>query len=217
MGDIRPALNGVALAVTVTPAEDLRWSASGAKAESWSTAEPSNVGAVVRAATAHAVFPKGALLHSAGIVIEGRAVLCVAPSGGGKSTLSRRAADRAPVLSDETVCVRWNEPGEPLLYGSRFWSGDPLPSLAGGHPLAAICFLRKGPPELRPLGKARAFRELMAETHIPDRPEGFTTIGGFIAGLIERLPCWELSFSLDPAEDPLALVRRASMPSGTPR
>lgn len=85
----------------------------------------------------------GALLHSCGLAVGGRAHVFIGRSGAGKSTLARLAAAAgAEVISDEIVPLRM-ERGRFFVYGSPFWgemrsAGRPL-----RLPLAGIYSLRK--------------------------------------------------------------------------
>ncbi len=86
--------------------------------------------AVLRAAMCQALAPEGALLHAAGVVLDGQGILLIAPSEGGKTTISRLLSGEADILSDETICVRpaGRHPGRYALYGTCFWSGPAVPS-----------------------------------------------------------------------------------------
>jgi hypothetical protein len=149
----------------------------------------------------------GALLHGAGVVVEGSALLCIAPSEGGKTTLCGKLASRVPVLSDETVALRLDGPG-PRLAGTPFWSGERLPTANGLFPLLAVCFLRKGPGELTPMGQPEPLSELLLEWHLPERPGAAAAALARASSLVSRLPLFALRSTLD--GDPLPLLRRAT-------
>jgi hypothetical protein len=149
----------------------------------------------------------GALLHGAAVVVGGRAVLCIAPSEGGKTTLCGKVGGRAPVLSDETVALRLDGPA-PQLAGTPFWSGEPLPTAGGLFPLAAICFLRKGPERLMPLGQREALSELLLEWHLPERPSAAADALARASSLISKVPLFALHTTLE--GDPLPLLREAA-------
>ncbi len=92
----------------------------------------------------------GFMLHSAGLVKNGRAYLFLGKSGAGKSTLSKLAASAgAEVISDEINLVRPLK-GRFMVYGSPFWGEMRADGRPGAWPLGGI-FL---------LGKARANRVL---------------------------------------------------------
>ncbi len=149
----------------------------------------------------------GALLHGAAVVVEGAAVLCIAPSDGGKTTLCGKLAGRVPVLSDETVALRLDL-GGPRLAGTPFWSGEPLPTASGLFPVAAICFLRKGPPHLTPLSRREALSELLLEWHLPERPAAAADALARATALVSTVPLFALRSTLE--SDPLPLLRDAT-------
>ena len=149
----------------------------------------------------------GALLHGAAVVVEDQAVLCIAPSEGGKTTLCGKLAGRLPVLSDETVALRLDGPG-PQLGGTPFWSGDRLPTASGLFRLAAICFLRKGPNQLTPMGQREALSELLLEWHLPERPDAAADALARANALVSAVPLFALHSTLE--GDPLPLLRRAA-------
>lgn len=80
------------------------------------------------------------LLHAAGVVVDGKAVLFLAPSGGGKSTASSHAGERR-VLSDDHIVLR-RAGGRLLAYGTPFGR---VPGSPGAAPLGALCLLEKAP------------------------------------------------------------------------
>ncbi len=153
----------------------------------------------------------GALLHGAGVVVDGLAVLCVAPSEGGKTTLCGKVAGRAPVLSDETVALRLDGPG-PQLAGTPFWSGERLPTTSELFPLAAICFLRKGPAKLASITRAKALGELLLEWHLPERPDAAADALARANALVSTVPLFTLHSTLE--GDPLPLLRTAAKRTG---
>ncbi len=148
----------------------------------------------------------GALLHGAGVVVDGQAVLCIAPSEGGKTTLCGKVAGRAIVLSDETVALRLDN--SPQLAGTLFWSGPALPTAKGLFPLSAICFLRKGPEALLPLAQPQALSELLLEWHLPERPGAMPDALSRAKALVSQVPLFTLRTTLE--GDPLPLLRKAA-------
>jgi hypothetical protein len=152
---------------------------------------------------------RAALLHGAGVVIRGQAVLCVAPSEGGKTTLCRKIRGRAPVLSDETVAL-WLDDDAPRLAGTFFWSGEPLSTAQGRFPLAAICFLNKGGEALAPIVRAEALQGLLSEWHLPDRSQAAADALALASSVLGRVPIYRLQTRLD--TDPLPLLSAAVGP-----
>lgn len=185
----------------------LSWRATADEAAASLPSTYPEAGAVLRAAMAHSLFPGGALFHGAGLVVDGVGVACLAPSGGGKSTLSRLCSPRVAVLSDETIGIRGR--GDDFeVHGTSFWSDAPLPTAAGAFRLNGVCFLRKGRLGLTELPRAQAVRELLAQAHLPDRAGASEALLALAERLTARVPCLALSFSL--TDDPLPLLRRLS-------
>lgn len=104
----------------------------------------------------------GALLHSAGIVEEGRVWLFVGPSGAGKSTLARTSlAEGRSVLSDDLNAVAPGEDG--WVVAPVPFAGDHRGSLTQAFPLAALCQLRQGKAtRLEALSPAGAVATMLA-------------------------------------------------------
>ncbi len=104
----------------------------------------------------------GLMLHSAGLVKNGRAYVFLGRSGAGKSTLSRLAgaSGSAEVVSDEINMLR-RENGRWRAYGSPFWGEMRSEGRRGSWPLGGVFLLRKaranrvsacgGPEALPPL------------------------------------------------------------------
>ncbi len=85
----------------------------------------------------------GFMLHSAGIVKDGKAYLFLGKSGAGKSTLSKLAAAAGTeVISDEINMLRF-EKGKFRAYGSPFWGEMRADGRPGSWPLGGIHLLGK--------------------------------------------------------------------------
>lgn len=104
----------------------------------------------------------GFMLHSAGLVKNGRAYLFLGKSGAGKSTLSKLAAAAgAEVISDEINLLR-PEKGKFRVYGSPFWGEMRADGRPGSWPLGGICLLKKAKAaRLAACSKAGAFKLLL--------------------------------------------------------
>jgi hypothetical protein len=104
----------------------------------------------------------GLMLHSAGIVIKGRAYLFLGKSGAGKSTLSRLAAAAGvEVISDEINLLRPG-PGGLRVYGSPFWGEMRADGRQGSWPLGGIFILKKAKANgTFPCSKAEALKLLL--------------------------------------------------------
>ncbi len=106
----------------------------------------------------------GALLHAAGLSLEGRAFVFPGPSGSGKTTLARKPDDPLSVLSDEIVPVRRGGDGRWRAWHSPFWgeSGKGPGSLRS-YPLEAVVFPMKGSMiSVTGVNAAEAARRLLA-------------------------------------------------------
>ena len=111
----------------------------------------------------------GLLLHSAGIVVDGRAIAFFGPSGAGKSTLS--ALVDAPILSDELISIR--KTGERFVVeATGVWGElDARPPVEGSFPLAHLVALGRGEDViLDPLDPRAAARALVGATVVPPHP-----------------------------------------------
>lgn len=116
----------------------------------------------------------GMLLHSAGIVKNGKAYLFPGKSGAGKSTLSKLAAlsfhppapgahpfPKGEVISDELNLVR-PEKGRFMVYGSPFWGEMRNEGRRGAWPLDGVFPLKKaGRNAISPCSKPEALKLLL--------------------------------------------------------
>ena len=104
----------------------------------------------------------GLMLHSAGLIRNGRAYLFPGKSGAGKSTLSRLAAAAGcEVISDEINMLRPRGTGF-RVYGSPFWGELRAAGRPGSWPLGGIFLLKKARHNAAaPCGKAEAFKVLL--------------------------------------------------------
>jgi hypothetical protein len=177
-----------------------------------------HLSAICRAAMSQALSQEGgALIHAAAAIVDGRAILLVAPSEGGKTTLSGLLASAgAPILSDETIALR------PLVggggerfnaYGTFFWSGPTLPTVPGGWPLQAVAFLEKGPLGAEPLPQAEALGRFLREWHVASDTESVSRALRIATKILESAPAHRLSFGLDDPPDRLIGLLRSWAPS----
>ena len=101
----------------------------------------------------------GLMLHSAGLVKNGRAYLFLGKSGAGKSTLSKLAAGAGrEVISDEINLLR-PEKGRFMVYGSPFWGEMRADGRPGRWPLGGVFILKKARANaVSPCGGAEALK-----------------------------------------------------------
>ena len=156
---------------------------------------------LLRAALAWKLLSRGgALLHAAGIVVDGRAFALAGAEGSGKSTFSGEGErGGASVVSDDLVLVD-PEGGGFALAGAPFRSTHAVAFARGRWPLAALLFPRHGaPPVLAPvaplLAQARIVANLPFVAESLDRDDRLRAV---VARLVERVPCRELTFAPDP-------------------
>ncbi|MDA8132412.1 MAG: hypothetical protein M0011_12995 [Elusimicrobia bacterium] len=105
----------------------------------------------------------GLMLHSAGLLRNGRAYVFLGKSGAGKSTLSRLAAASggAEVISDEMNMLRPGKGGW-LVHGSPFWGEMRAAGRPGAWPLGGLYALGKAREHaLRPCGAGEALKLLL--------------------------------------------------------
>ncbi|MCB9729900.1 MAG: hypothetical protein H6746_15640 [Deltaproteobacteria bacterium] len=115
-----------------------------------------------------AVLDDAVLVHGAALVPRGStgALICLGPSGHGKSTMLRRLPGAA-VLADDTVLLRRPAGGGPwLAYGTPLAGKERHPRTGGPVVVERLVTLVPGAErlELARLEPAAAFRELVART-----------------------------------------------------
>jgi hypothetical protein len=143
----------------------------------------------------------GAMLHAAGLAVDGRAFALVGSEGSGKSTWARSGEQAGGhVLSDDIVLLEGGESGIEAL-GSPLRSTHRSDYRPGRWPLAAILFPRHGPrPAWTRCDPLRARARIAANL-----PFVQTAIGRDerVAAVVERLatevPCKVLTFAPDPS------------------
>ena len=153
----------------------------------------------------------GILVHAAGVVAHGRAVVFPGRSGAGKSSLSRlfmEAGLGECMLSDDRIVIRtWGEHDETKRYGGRAraeawgtpWPGDAGLARNACAPLAALYFLvQAAETSLVPLDAGTAMRRLLPVVSVPwyDAERG-PQVMSTCAWLVENFPCFDLRFRLD--------------------
>lgn len=117
----------------------------------------------------------GLIVHSAGLVSDGRAIIAAGVSGAGKSTLSRLWAERhgsGSLLSDDRMIVRLagaeGEADGPATAHGTPWPGELGAARSAGFPLAALVLLRQAPENaLVPLSPREALERLLPNASVP--------------------------------------------------
>ncbi len=139
---------------------------------------------------------EGALVHAAGLSINGKGYVFPGRSGAGKSTLVRQCDGFAglEILSDDRIVVR--RAGEGFnMYGTP-WPGEAGAAMNANLPLKALFFLcQAGENCIRPLNRAEAVRRLLPVLSVPWYDSGITSrILDFCDSLVSRIPAYELQF-----------------------
>jgi hypothetical protein len=141
----------------------------------------------------------GLILHSCGVVWEGKGLLFVGESGAGKSTIARLwAQERAvEVLSDDRTIVRKKENGF-RMHGTP-WHGEGKFGSPGSAEVDKIFFLCHGEENaVRKMRTMGTVSRLLACSFPPYwDPTGMAFTLGFISELAAQVPCRELRFKAD--------------------
>ena len=155
---------------------------------------------------------QGLLVHAAGLVADGRALIFPGVSGAGKSTLAKQflARDWPSLLSDDRVIVR--KMGSSHVAFGTPWPGDAGVAVNASAPLAALLFPAKGVEnrisELSP--QAALHRLLPATSILWHEQELLFSQLDTCEHLLSHIPAFELSWSLNTGvvDDVHEFVRR---------
>ena len=139
----------------------------------------------------------GAVIHGAGLILDGEGLLFAGRSGAGKSTVSRMGLERGlTVLSDDLNALLPHE-NTVRLAGLPF-TGDLARGDGSVVPLRGLYRLVQDPDDsLHPLGKAEAVATLLAcSPFLNADPHRRGTLFSTLLGLAEGMRAFELRFSL---------------------
>ena len=141
---------------------------------------------------------RGLVLHAASLIRRGRAHLFCGPSGSGKTTVARLSPD-ATLLSDELSIVRIFDK-RARCYGTPFSGELARAGEDRAAPLGGIYFLHHGRDHAIEAMKPRqALQRLLPNVLFFARDAELTArVLGIAADLVEAVPCFDLSFWLDP-------------------
>jgi hypothetical protein len=140
---------------------------------------------------------RGLMVHACGVNDQGRGYLFTGNSGHGKSTIARLWKNHAQILNDDRIVLRMKQ-GQFWMYGTP-WHGDYLEISSDGVPVEKVFFLVKARKD-----KAVAVRGARAATMLLTRSfpplwdeKGMAFTLDLIAGMAEKIPCYELHFQAD--------------------
>lgn len=143
----------------------------------------------------------GALVHAAGIVVDGRAFLLVGPEGAGKSTFARAARQAgARVVSDDAVLVDGGD-GPLCLLGSPIRAHEASEPAPGRWPVAAFLHARWG-PKARLDSVGRVSIEAVVTANLPFLATAWghdARLDALVPYLAETVPHRRLTFAPDPS------------------
>lgn len=141
------------------------------------------------------------ILHSASVVLDGKAYAFFGPARIGKSTHAAQWTTTlcaAPLTGDRTV-LEWREDGSFLAHGSPFCGSSGL-CLQERAPLGGLCLLGQAAENrIELLSPARAFRELYAQTIVNTWDSAQSSLlCDELTALIETYPIYHLDCRLGP-------------------
>jgi hypothetical protein len=139
------------------------------------------------------------LVHAAGAVVNGRALVLAGHSGDGKTTISRLLGDEGvELLSDERIALRKQEDGF-FAYGTP-WPGEGNVVSRAAYPLGGVLLLRKS-KRLRLTWEppASLAAELLSRSIVPYYlPEEATHILDLLQEIVGSVPLGVLEFTRSP-------------------
>lgn len=142
---------------------------------------------------------EGALIHAAGMSVNGRGFIFPGKSGAGKSTLSRLfpGRDNIEMLSDDRVVARKIK-GVFEVFGTP-WAGDAGIAENKNFPLSGIFFIHHADENMiKEIKPQKAVERLMPVTSIPWYDEKIMSdILSFCEDLVFNVPAYELYFRPD--------------------
>jgi len=144
---------------------------------------------------------RGLVLHAAGMIVRGRAVVLAGVSGAGKTTLCRLAAGRPgwEALSDDRIIVRLPDGTREACAHGTPWPGEGRIAVNRSAPLARVIFLARGDKnDARSLPAREAAARLVPTASIPWYDED--RVGGSLEAcerLLDRVPAALLAFRPD--------------------
>jgi hypothetical protein len=135
---------------------------------------------------------RGFVIHSAGVVMDGKAYVFFGRSGAGKSTLS--SLSPFPLLSDEHVVI--TDRDVPSARASGSWGEFVGEAVSGSYPLAALIEIGRGREfKLRPVSPTEATRLLLGVAQVQPLKELWVPTLGVIRHLVESIPVYHMEWA----------------------
>ena len=140
----------------------------------------------------------GILMHTAGIVRDGRAYLFFGHSGSGKTTACRVSADQHTILNDDLILLT-PQNGEWIAHGTPFWNPTQIKPSNQNAPVAGMYLLIQAPHvAIHKLAPGQATAALIS--NVPVIPQDtFRSIKllELLSTLQKNIPVYQLHFLPD--------------------
>jgi hypothetical protein len=184
-------------------------------AKEYESTFPSAFDNLLRIYSAYRVLQTGGVvLHSAGLVIDGKAYIFVGRSGAGKTTLARKASDfGAKVLSDDInllLPVENTYMAHSVPFTGEFGRSPDHTSAHTEFPVAGIIFLEQGRAlEVNPIRASEALSKmLVGSPFVNSDEEESTRLFDVLSSLVRCIPTISLTCrKFDPVDDIIRLVK----------
>lgn len=142
----------------------------------------------------------GIMLHSSGVVVDGKAYLFTADPGTGKSTHTglylQEFGDRAYILNDDKPALRLEDGGW-FAYGTP-WSGKHDISVSARVPVAGIAVLEQAADNaIAPLEGIDAIHAILKQVNRPKAAQYRVKLLELLDQLITQVPIWRLQCNMD--------------------
>lgn len=134
----------------------------------------------------------GFMLHSSCVVVEGYAYLFSGPCGMGKSTHTQKYLKTFPdavIINDDKPALRRID-GRWYAYGTP-WCGKDGINENSFAPIAGICFLHRGDPQINRLKPLEAVGYILRQTNGSRKPEQVRKLMPVINALVTEIPIFE--------------------------
>ena len=150
----------------------------------------------------HLLDYNGLMLHSSAVVMDGKAYLFTADSGGGKSThtsLWRQVFgdERVRMLNDDKPAL-CNENGSWFAYGTP-WCGKTGQNANLRAPVAGIAVIEKSEHnKIELFVGTKAIITLMRQANKPNDADARGKMMGLLDSLLQDVPVWKMKCNMDP-------------------